>query len=104
MQFEGVPRTAVNETSVQRNAMKIVRSQEEALSRATATLSNELYEIERDLKSTLATIDGYATQAEVPEYLMQCVVNAKLKVADITMARAVLFDISWQGTKEAPKP
>jgi hypothetical protein len=51
----------------------------------------------------LATIDGYATQAEVPEYLTQCVANSKLKVADLTMARAVLYDISWHGTKEAPK-
>lgn len=83
--------------------MKIVRSQEEALNRATSALSSELYEIERDLKSTLATIDGYVTQAEVPDYLTQCVANAKLKVADLTMARAVLFDISWHGTKEAPK-
>ena len=83
--------------------MKIVRSQEEALNRATSALSSELYEIERDLKSTLATVDGYATQAEVPDYLTQCVTNAKAKMADLTMARAVLFDISWHGTKEAPK-
>ena len=83
--------------------MKIVRSQEEALSRATATLSNELYEIERDLKSTLATIDGYADQAEVPEYLKDSLARAKVKVADLTVARLSLYDISWHGTKEAPK-
>lgn len=83
--------------------MRIVRSQEEALNRATSALSSELYEIERDLKSTLATVDGYATQAEVPDYLTRCVTNAKAKMADLTLARAVLFDISWHGTKEAPK-
>ena len=103
MQFGSVSRTAENQNVGINNTMKIVRSQEEALSRATALLSTELYEIERELKSTLATIDGYATQAEVPEYLTQCVVNSKLKVADLTMARAVLYDISWHGTKEAPK-
>jgi hypothetical protein len=83
--------------------MKIARSQEEALNRATTALSNELYEIEKDIKSTLATIDGYADQSQVPDYLTVSLTNAKARVADLTVARMSLYDISWYGTKEHPK-
>ena len=83
--------------------MRIARSQEEALDKARSALSNELYEVEKDIKSTLATIDGYADQAEVPEYRQDSLARAKVKVADLTVARLSLYDISWHGTKEAPK-
>ena len=84
--------------------MRIARSQEEALNRATTALSNELYEIEKDIKSTLVAIDGYAEQDQVPQYLKDSLANAKVKVADLTVARLSLYEISWYGTKESPKP
>lgn len=82
--------------------MRIARSQEEALDKARSALSNELYELEKEIQSTLADIDGYS-QDQVPEYLKDSLARAKVRVADITVARMSLFNISWHGTKEAPK-
>jgi len=102
LQFESVSRTAENQNVGSTKLMKIARSQEEALSRATAALSAELYEVEKDIKATLASIDGYA-EADIPDYLRIALANGKTRVADLTVARMSLYDISWYGTKEAPK-
>ena len=87
---------------LQNNTMRIVRSQEEALDKARSILSNELYELEKEIQSTLADIDGYS-QDQVPEYLTNSLTRSKAKVADLTVARMSLYNISWHGTKEAPK-
>ena len=83
--------------------MKPVKSQQSALEAARSALSNQQYELCREIKELMAAIDGFTEGQEVPAYLTESVARAKGRLAEAYVARETLYDIEWKGLKEAPK-
>ena len=93
MQFGDVPRAAVNETSVQRNAMKskLTESQKEALTEARQALWEQQYALVQSISRIQTSIDA-AIEAgkEADAYDKDILVEAKAKLATAVMARETL--------------
>ena len=83
--------------------MKLVKSQQAALEAARSALSDRQYELAKEVKDLMASIDGYVDGQEVPAYLTESLAKRKAQFADVFMAREALYDMEWHGMKEAPK-
>lgn len=81
----------------------LVKSQQQALEAARTALSNQQYELAKEIKDLMASIDGYAEGQEIPQYLTDSVARSKARLVEVFIAREALYDIEWHGVKQAPK-
>ena len=82
--------------------MKLVKSQAEALEAARSALADRQYELTKEVQSLARQIDGFAKGQEVPAYLTEALTNRKMRLADTFLSRESLWDMEWNGMKEAP--
>lgn len=81
----------------------LVKSQQQALEAARSALSDQQYELAKEIKDLMASVDGYAEGQEIPQYLTDSLARSKAKLAEVFIARESLYDIEWHGVKQAPK-
>jgi hypothetical protein len=82
--------------------VKLVKSQAEALEAARSALADRQYQLTKEIQSLARQIDGYAKGQEVPTYLTESFANRKAQLADTFLSREALWDMEWNGMKEAP--